>query len=360
MHPRVNTSTPAAALAFVALTIVLPGCGEGDAAPRSAPADEARTRVADEALGELQQRYLTLTQHDRDLDGLLVRLHGFVSRHPDHAEARLLLGQALLTAGRAGPAYEALARAVELDPDRADWHRLAGTLAAKLRRHDRAEHHYRRAIALEPHSARARLLLAGVSARLERYDQAEALLGEALPIDSSLHKAHHTLAGVALARGRHVEARAHARRAVELVRGDGDEARGHRRSYKLMLARVLRADNRPADALDVLRSIEPARERAHPAVLEAEASCHAALGRPEAAARVYERLLIVRPTDLDLAEAAAKWHLEAGNLAAARDLRRHASRVDRAAPQTRRIVELIEAAEPRGSSNPRLTAPASP
>ena len=354
---RAGATRRLAASGLIALALGwMPGCGEGDP-PADPAAAEARpgggasparrsadAAAVDEALGRLQQQYLQLEQRDADLGGVLVRVHEFVAAHPDHADARLLLGQVLLSAGRVEPAYQQIDRATDLAPDRAAWHELAGTLAAKMRRYDEAESHYRRAIELKPGDAKPRLLLAGVTAEQDRYEQAEALLTEALEIDASLHRAHHTLAGVALERGRFVEARTHARRAIELVRGGDASAQRARRIYKLMLSRVLRAENRPADALDVLRSVEPLAQRTHDTVLEAEAEIHAELGRPEAAARVYERLIVVRPTDLDLHERAAKWHLEAGNLDAVRSLERHAREVNPAAPQTRRIREMLEAA----------------
>ena len=336
-----------------------PGPGAGTSQPERSTADasadapasrEPATAAgdvdeADRRLRELQQAYVNRSQSGEELGPLIVRLHEHAAAYPTHAASRVLLAQALLSANRAEPAHAAMERAIELEPDRGTWRQLAGTVAVKAGQADRAETHFRRAIELRPGDPLPRLLLATLLVDTDRADQARALCRDALSLDSSLHRAHHLLAAIALERQRFVEARTHARRARELVSDAERNAARSRRVYAVMHARVLQAENRPADALAVLRSIEDPAQQGHPEVLELAASCHVANGRPDLAAREYERLLIERPADLDLAEQAARWHLEAGQLDAARDLLRYARRVDPAAAETRRIARLVAEAE---------------
>lgn len=324
--------------------------GEGsNGSGRATTADPDALSEADTQLGHLQQRFLQMQQRGEALGPLRVRVERFVSEHPEHPDARMLLAQVYLQRGDGDDAAQALERAIELRPQVPAWRDMAATLALQRGEYGVAERHLRAAIEMQPSDAMLRVRLAQVCLATDRLERAENLLHAALDLDASRHEAHHLLAALAKRRGRFVDARTHSRRAIELVRGEDDKAHRARRTYKVMLAKGLRQENRPEDALDVLRSIEPVEQRTHPEVLELQAQCHADLGRPDAAATVYEQLLIVQPGHQAFAEQAFRWRLEAGQIDRARELLRYAQRNFPASERTREMAAAMEDALPEAS-----------
>ncbi|MFW5683076.1 MAG: tetratricopeptide repeat protein, partial [Phycisphaeraceae bacterium] len=316
--------------------------GEGsNGSGSSTTTDPDAISAADTQLGHLQQRFLQMQQRGEALGPLRVRVERFVSEHPEHPDARMLLAQVYLQQGDAEAASESLERAIELRPEVPAWRDMAATLAMQRGEYNTAERHLRAAIDMQPSDAMLRVRLAQVCLATDRLEQAENLLHAVLDLDASRHEAHHLLAAVARQRGRFVDARTHSRRAIELVRGEDEKSHRARRTYKVMLARGLRQENRPEDALDVLRSIEPVEQRAHREVLELQAQCHADLGRPEAAANVYEQLLIVQPGHRAFAEKAFRWRLQAGQIDRARELLRYARRNFPASETTRAMAAAM-------------------
>ena len=208
-------------------------------------ADPDAIREADAQLGQLQQRFLEMQQRGEDLGPLRVRVERFASEHPRHADARMLLAQVYLQQGDADAATESLERAIDLRPDVPAWREMAATLAMQRGEYAAAERHLHAAIDMRSSDAMLRVRLAQVYLAMDRLEQAENLLHAALDLDASRHEAHHLLAAVAKQRGRFVDARTHSRRAIELVRGDDAKAQRARRTYKVMLARGLRRENRP-------------------------------------------------------------------------------------------------------------------
>ncbi|MFW6337250.1 MAG: tetratricopeptide repeat protein, partial [Phycisphaeraceae bacterium] len=290
--------------------------GEGsNGSGSSTTTDPDAISAADTQLGHLQQRFLQMQQRGEALGPLRVRVERFVSEHPEHPDARMLLAQVYLQQGDAEAASESLERAIELRPEVPAWRDMAATLAMQRGEYNTAERHLRAAIDMQPSDAMLRVRLAQVCLATDRLEQAENLLHAVLDLDASRHEAHHLLAAVARQRGRFVDARTHSRRAIELVRGE--------------------------DALDVLRSIEPVEQRAHREVLELQAQCHADLGRPEAAANVYEQLLIVQPGHRAFAEKAFRWRLQAGQIDRARELLRYARRNFPASETTRAMAAAM-------------------
>lgn len=319
-------------------------------------ADPDTVTQADARLGRLQQRFLQMQQRGEDLGPLRVRVERFVSEHPRHADARMLLAQAYLQQGDADAATQALDSAIDLRPDVPAWREMAATLATQRGAYSTAEVHLRAAIELRPSDSMLRVRLAQVALRMDRLERAENLLHAALDLDASRHEAYHLLASVAVRLGRFVDARTRSRRAIELVRGDDEKAQRARRTYKVMLARGLRRENRPADAIDVLRSIEPVEQRTHAEVLELQAKCYADLGRPEAAANVYEQLLIARPGHPPFAQEALRWRLRAAQIDRARELLRYARRNFPASDATREMARALAKAESGSPADPEPEA----
>ena len=327
--------------------------------PESTPAGPGATSESDTQLGQLQQRFLQMQQRGEGLGPLRVRVERFVSEHPGHPDSRMLLAQVYLQQGDAEAATESLEQAIALRPDVPAWRDMAVTLAMQRGEYSAAERHLHAAIDMRSSDAMLRVRLAQVYLATDRLEQAENLLHAALDLDASRHEAHHLLAAVAKQRGRFVDARTHSRRAIELVRGDDAKAQRARRTYKVMLAKGLRRENRPEDALDVLRSIEPIEQRTNHEVLELQARCYADLGRPDAAANVYEQLLIVQPGNQAFAKQALRWRLQAGQIDRARELLRYAQRHFSASETTREMAQALAEAETRTQSDPEADAEAS-
>jgi len=335
------------------LLMAMVGCGDsskpstGDSNIGSDTNENSSQLSSDEeALGLLQQQYLRLRQSNQDLTPLRLAVEGYVSNYPKDADARMLLGQVLLYTGQSEEALDQIDQAIKLSPGQASWLELAGTVAAGLELYNTSEKYYLDAIGLNPSATTTRMLLATVYAKMERFDPAVRLLLEAIQIDSRLHSAHHAMARIFLQQNKIVPAQTQIRKAIDLVHEESAAKSAQAsRVYSLTFAEILRRDNEPEHALQVLLGITPASERTHPDVLHAIAMTHASMGQPEQAARIYEQLILVDPTNLSLVEQAARWHIAAKQVAPVEDLLRHANMVDPDAPETQIIAKLLNEAK---------------
>jgi Tfp pilus assembly protein PilF len=263
--------------------------------------------AAVQELDQLQQRFTDLVSSGKDVTPLIVDMQRLVERYPRISAARTLWAQALLFTGRGREALQQLEQSLQLDPRQAEVHLLAGTVALQLAQIEVAERHYSQAVGLDTANGRYRLHLASIYLKQQDYDKARATLLEALRCDSSLHEAHAALSDLYAQQNKVNLAVEQIKRALELSPPD-DHAR--RTIYLRKEAALFRRDNKPEEALAVLRQLPPVAMM-EIAVGDDLAGCWAMLGQPDKAASHFEQVLIIDATN-DLAAArAALWRIRA-------------------------------------------------
>lgn len=315
-HRRPTVPLAIRLLACLCLSLALTACGEDETpAPASdADAPAAADPQAQAAVAEASQKFAALMEHGGETTPILGETRQLVERYPTSAAARTLLAQVLLVRGQLEEAYEQLERSLTLDPRQPEARLLAGTIALQRGDATAAQRHYSEAIGLEPGEPRYRMHLAQAYLAQHQHDQARDALRDALVLDSSLHTAHAALADVYAEQGKVSLALEQIRRARDLL-GTADEDR--RVVYARRYAALLRRDNQPGEALRVLLELPPKRHF-DPGVMQDLARTWMMLGQPERAAGHYEQALVLDPSNDAAAAAAAHWHLEAGQVDAAR------------------------------------------
>jgi len=208
----------------------------------------------------------------------------------------------------------------------------AGTAASRAGLDEAAVEHYRSAEAIDPTDPRFPLYAAQVLTRLKRPDQARASLFRATQLDEHLSIAWGSLAELALKENRPgvaLQYIAKAREQEPMVT-----------AWRVIEARALNRQNRPADALAIIEGVSSGERMAMP-VVRLYARSAAMLGRPQDAAARFGEAVKTHPTDGVVVLEAAEWFERAGNKEQAIRLARHASMLgqDRAAEMVRRLED---------------------
>ncbi len=287
--------------------------------PAKPPAEGAGAATWDEAealaqLQAAQEQFNLVAVEGHDAKPSLAAVQRIVERYPKYAAARTLLAQVWLYQSDFDKAYEQFKLSLELDPRQAEVHLLAGSVAIALDRIDRATHHYTMAVGLDQSSVRARLHLAQAYLRQRQDDKARRLLIEALTLDPSSHAAYALFADLYT---RQNKLQVAIGQLIKAVSHTPETERSTVVAYTRRLAKLLRRDNQPQEALIRLRTLTPA-ERTDPDVLEDMALCWSMLGDPAAAAALFEQALAAYPAVWQYAARAAHWRIKAGDLDTAR------------------------------------------
>lgn len=261
-----------------------------------------------------------------------------VDRYPRFAPARTLLAQVLWSRQQVPAAYEQLRLGLDLDPKQPAVQEMAGTLALELGKPDEAGTHFSRAMDLDPREPRYRLDLANVYLRQREFDRAQRLFLEALRIDSNLHAAYAGLSDLFAQQNKLGLALEQAQWAIEHT---PVSERSRQVIYLRKKANLLRRDNRPAEALQVLNMLTDG-ERQDPALLAELATTLMMLGKPADAAELYHRAWEKSPTQWELAAEAARYYQRAGNTLAAGQMLEQVRQVN---PQASVLTDLGQAQE---------------
>lgn len=256
------------------------------AAPGGPPAD----RVLDDGRKALR---------DNNPSGAAATLNEGVKRFPNDQRLRFALAEALLGVGDFAGAYEQYDRGIALGEDRAEYRFAAGMAASQAKLLDQAEAQWLKARELDRSNPQYPLFLAQLQRKLGRNADARTNLVVATKLDPNLAVAWGTLAAIALDENHLDSALQHADKALKLDPGNN--------LWRVVKAQVLRRDNKPREALDVLNTIPEFERLTDRAAMEQSALCHGLLGQPADAASMYVKALESAPEDADLAFQAAVW-----------------------------------------------------
>jgi arylsulfatase A-like enzyme/Tfp pilus assembly protein PilF len=167
-----------------------------------------------------------------------------LEHNSEQPKAHAHLATALATQQRLPEAAAHYRRALEMDSEGTIWHLQLAQVLCGLRNYQAAVAEYREAIRCDPGYIRAQLELGGLLTELGRYDEAIRLFEATLKLQPDLPVAHLNLATVLSRAKRNREALPHAQKAVE-IDPENFEARFN-------FGTLLLIENRVEDAIDQL------------------------------------------------------------------------------------------------------------
>ncbi len=267
--------------------------------PTPAPADGATARTAP-VPGAMDQVLNAISTLKRDGEFAKARtiLAEAIAQHPE--EQRLYVEQAevLVALQQTKEAYAAYEQAIASGEPTHAIQLAAGTVASMLGNTPRAREHFEAAQQLDKTDWKAPLFLAQM--QIKQGDSLEAsknlLLAVKLKPDSAA--AWGSLADLELRENKISLAAQHVAKAREL---EPDST-----LWRVLDARILKRDNKPSEALEVLMGLDAA-QRLEPGVLQTMGECLGLLSRPADAAVLYSDASDAQPSRGDLALAAAQW-----------------------------------------------------
>ena len=167
-----------------------------------------------------------------------------LKNNSEQPKAHAHLATALAIQGRLPEAASHYRRALEMDTEGTTWHLQLAQVLCGLKNYEAAVAEYREAIRCDPGYIRAYLELGGLLAEFGRYDEAIQNFEATLKLHPDLLLAHLNLATVLTRAKRNTQALVHARKAVELD-PENFEARFN-------LGTLLLIENQVQDAIDQL------------------------------------------------------------------------------------------------------------
>jgi tetratricopeptide (TPR) repeat protein len=147
-------------------------------------------------------------------------LEGYVTAHPDSAQALYQLGYVYFRMHKIWPSVKVLSQSLSLDVNNAEAHKILGMNFTILKRNDLAKKEFRDAVKLKPGSAEIRYSLARVLYEEGAYAEAAAQFNHAIQIAPGYTKAHHNLGLTYEALNQLAKAREHFERALALNLND--------------------------------------------------------------------------------------------------------------------------------------------
>lgn len=295
---------PIAGLGLAAILVVGGGAWAvrsivGGAGTPTTPSEEPALASVQSVL-DAARAYLS---HDKPGSAEAI-LRAAANKFPADQGVRLLYGECLMHLGKLDEAYAEYEQGIFIGPDHPEYRHAAGTIAAQIGRLDDAELHYRAAQQLQPTNPKFPLYLAQVQRRLGRVDEARASLALATKLDPSLAIAWASLAAIALDDNKLQMAQQYIARSRELE--------PERLEWRVVEAKILRRDNRPADAAALLSAVPEAERATDAGVLAELAASLGMLARAGEAAELYIKAFAAQPQQVEFAYQAAVWLDRAG------------------------------------------------
>jgi tetratricopeptide (TPR) repeat protein len=310
---------------------------EAGVPPKDAAGSARDVSQAAQEIAAVGARFTEAVDNDQPLTVVRDAAIRLTEKYPGSADARKLLGQIYLAEEDKPAAYEQLALSLAIDGRQAEVEMLAGTISEESRDIDRALVHYHAAVTLAPRNARYLTFLGNAYLAKGDRDKARQTVLEALRYDSTHHKAYALLSNMFADEGKLSLALDQIEKAIDHVTLEERPVQAGYLRYKAML---LRRDNRPGEALQVLTEALMPNEQVQRAALDDIATTWGMLGEPARAAEAYEQALAMDTTRWALLADAARWRLRAGDVAAAR---LHVDALRRLQPNHPALPDLLDA-----------------
>jgi tetratricopeptide (TPR) repeat protein len=311
-------------------------------APATTQPDSDTSAPDPVVLRTLSERYMAAySSKDRSqLQAVIRDAQELADKYPRHAPLHTLLGQAFLQSDQFKPAYEQLARSLELDKQQPEVQLLAGTVAMQLGETEQAARHYSMATGLSPREPRYMVHLALAYLKLGQTDRARDTFLAAIRVDSSCHAAFKGLADLYAQQNKLDLALGQIQNAIDQT---PLSQRDVQVVYLRQKASLLRRANRATEALAVFDALTPT-ERAEPAVVQDVATTWGQLGEPRKSAEAFESALDAKPLEPALLVEAARWRIKVGDHAKALE---HVASLRSVSPRHPALAELDAALTPK-------------
>jgi tetratricopeptide (TPR) repeat protein len=256
-----------------------------------APSTTTEISAADAKLAEQITDEIEPLLASKQFDQVARLAQAAIDRFPQHQRAHLLAAQAAIGLKNNAKAYDHLKAALAIGPENAEIQTMAGTMASQVRLDAQAIEHFTRATLLAPDNPTPFMLLGAMYMRepatasptpgTEASGETKALLNfrKASMLDPALATPYAAMAEISLRQNNLTGAMTHIQKARELE--------PDRVAWRQLEARILKRDNRPQKAIDLLINLPPA-DRYSDSILPLLADSHAMLRRFEQAAKLYE------------------------------------------------------------------------
>jgi tetratricopeptide (TPR) repeat protein len=292
-------------------------------------------------LAKIQEGFAETVRKGLPQDRVVAATLDLLERAPNSGDARLLLAQAYLKNNKPDLAYKQLNLALKLEPDLLEARLLAGTLAIGMDKKAEADEHYKHALKIAPTNERARLHMAQNALAKGDTEQALSLAQAAVDFNPLSHQAQALLSEALHKKGDLEDALRAIGRAIELApEKDRDQAIIYIRKQST----ILRAMNKPQDALAALRKLTP-QERAELGPLDECAQTLELMGRTDQAAVLCDEMTKNTPGDWRYASLSAKWWIKAGDPVQARKQLKVVETFQPGSPLAKQLAGQIETLE---------------
>ncbi len=310
-------------------------------APENITGSNGLTPNQEKELAKIQDGFAETVRKGLPQDRVIAATLDLLDRAPNSADARLLLGQAYLKNNKPDLAYQQLNLALKLEPNLLEARLLAGTLAIGMDKKDEADAHYKHALQIAPTNERARLHMAQNALATGNTDEALALSRDAVEFNPLSHQAQAMYSESLHKKGNLEDALRAITRAIELA---PEKDRDQTIIYIRKQAAILRAMNKPQDALASLRKLTP-KERGELGPLEDSALCLELMGQTNEAALLCNEMTKNTPDDWRYAALSAKWWVKAGDAAEARKQLKVVEAFQPSSPLVKQLAADITALE---------------
>lgn len=295
-------------IALIVTVVFVVGGGEDD---RSfGPPSSWNAALRDEV--EKQHQAIEQAMNAREFEQAQRLALAHLERFPKDPQGRAMLSQVLYAMGQTDAALAEARISLRQDDTQEKVLWFAAALSYRKGLLDEAIGYYARAQELNPNAPQYPLSLANACLKANRPDEARVHALRALQLSSDLHQAYALLAEAAARQGHLDSALEQIDRALYLCQPDT----AHHRQYTLRKAALQRRANKPALALDTLRTLDEA-VRDTPDVAEQIAKTHLMLSQPKQAAEVWQHVYQRKPSAAAAAEVGLCLH-RAGDIAGAK------------------------------------------
>lgn len=262
-------------------------------------------------------------------------LTALAETYPDDPATHALLAQVIYAQKDVAGAYEAIGQAIALGDGSAESQQFAGELAMMQDKVAEAREHYAAALKADPASAKAALRLANAYLRLNELDAARLTALNTLKIDPAVHQAYAILAEVAARTGDPRMAHEQMGKAIAAA-----TKRATVQLYTLQKAKYLRRDNKPEQAMAVIKGLGP-EAMLDTAVIAALAQCHLQLGEAVEAGKLWATVLAWAPMNAEAAAEAGLCFHRAGDERHARQYLAMGQRINADHPKVRSLAKRL-------------------